>query len=168
MNISLIPSLVVFSFWAVSNAGFALSSPFDALILASQSNSNRPAASSHQTAEAAPLSRSDMPIVTVSTTGDGQAGYVHYFVITGPDGEHESQVGIELPDHRIAWSFPELGVLVSPFIASGVDHSRRQGVRCTPPLRYPSFPRPTHYAQTPTGAHSASNALDRPQNPLLR
>jgi hypothetical protein len=60
-----------------------------------------------------------MPIVTVSTTGDGQAGYIHYFVITGPDGEHESQVGIELADDRIAWSFPELGVVVSPFIASG-------------------------------------------------
>jgi hypothetical protein len=44
---------------------------------------------------------------------------VHYFVITGPDGEPESQIGIELPGDRIAWSFPDLGVAVSPFIKAG-------------------------------------------------
>lgn len=57
--------------------------------------------------------------VTVSRTAPGQTGYVHYFVITGPDGEPETQVGLELPGDRIAWSFPELGVSVYPFIASG-------------------------------------------------
>jgi hypothetical protein len=40
-------------------------------------------------------------------------------VITGPDGEPETQVGIELQDGRIAWSFPEAGVVIAPFIASG-------------------------------------------------
>lgn len=55
----------------------------------------------------------------VSATGPNQAGYVHYWLITAPDGEQETQVGIELPDQRIAWSFPGLGVHVSPFIAEG-------------------------------------------------
>lgn len=59
------------------------------------------------------------PVVVVTETGPGQAGYVHYFVIESPDGELETQIGIELDDGRIAWSFPELGVLVSPFIKSG-------------------------------------------------
>ncbi|MGZ8230068.1 MAG: hypothetical protein ACXW2A_09590 [Burkholderiales bacterium] len=49
----------------------------------------------------------------------GQAGYIHFFVITGPDNEPETQIGIELADGRIAWSFPEAGVSVSPFPASG-------------------------------------------------
>lgn len=49
-----------------------------------------------------------------------QAGYVHYFVIKHPDGDEETQIGIELPDQRIAWSFPDLGVVVSPFIRSDV------------------------------------------------
>lgn len=55
----------------------------------------------------------------VSATGPNQAGYVHYWLIIAPDGEQETQVGIELPDQRIAWSFPGLGVHVSPFIAEG-------------------------------------------------
>lgn len=63
--------------------------------------------------------RATAPVVTVSSTGPGQAGYVHYFVITHPDGETESQVGLELPGDRIAWSFPGRGVFISPFIASG-------------------------------------------------
>jgi len=40
---------------------------------------------------------------------------VHYFLITHPDGELEYQVGIELEDQRIAWSFPDIGVSVSEF-----------------------------------------------------
>lgn len=59
------------------------------------------------------------PVSTATTTGPGQAGYVHYFVIRKPDDSRETQVGIELADQTIAWSFPELGVVVSPFIASG-------------------------------------------------
>ncbi len=37
-----------------------------------------------------------------------------------PEGEAETLVGIELPDQRIAWSFPDLGVVVSPFIGTGL------------------------------------------------
>jgi hypothetical protein len=63
--------------------------------------------------------RPNAAVLTVSRTAPGQAGYVHYFVITGPDGEPETQVGVELPGDRIAWSFPEVGVSVSPFILAG-------------------------------------------------
>ena len=55
----------------------------------------------------------------VTAAGPDQAGYVHYWLITAPDGEQEMQVGIELPDQRIAWSFPGLGVHQAPFIAAG-------------------------------------------------
>ena len=62
----------------------------------------------------------------VTATGPNQAGYVHYWMITAPDGESEIQVGIELPDQRIGWSFPGLGVHVAPFIAEGeVDANGR-------------------------------------------
>jgi hypothetical protein len=71
------------------------------------------------TSPAAAPSRATAPVVTVSRTAPGQTGYVHYFIITGPDGEPETQVGFELPGDRIAWSFPEMGVSVSPFVASG-------------------------------------------------
>lgn len=74
----------------------------------------RPAASS-----ASPALRTRAPVTTATRTGPGQAGYVHYFLITHPDGELESQVGVELPGERIAWSFPELGVVVSEFVKSG-------------------------------------------------
>ncbi|MGE4109752.1 MAG: hypothetical protein AB7E73_03530 [Burkholderiales bacterium] len=55
----------------------------------------------------------------VTSTGAGQTGYVHYWTITAPDGAQEMQVGLELPDRRIAWSFPGVGVTVAPFIADG-------------------------------------------------
>jgi hypothetical protein len=58
-------------------------------------------------------------LVTVVTTGPGQAGYVHYFTIRGPDGVLQSHVGLELADQRIAWSFPGTGVSIAPFIESG-------------------------------------------------
>ncbi len=62
----------------------------------------------------------------VTASGPNQAGYVHYWLITAPDGEQETQVGIELPNQRIAWSFPGLGVHVTPFIAEGeVDANGR-------------------------------------------
>lgn len=64
--------------------------------------------------------RADRPVVTASSAGAGQAGYVHYFIVRLPDESLEIQVGIELPDQRIAWSFPELGAVISPFIESGV------------------------------------------------
>lgn len=55
----------------------------------------------------------------VTSAGAGQTGYVHYWTITAPDGAQEMQVGMELPDRRIAWSFPGVGVTVAPFIADG-------------------------------------------------
>ena len=55
----------------------------------------------------------------VTSTGAGQAGYVHFWIITAPDGEQEIQVGMELSDQRIVWSFPGVGVTVAPFIAAG-------------------------------------------------
>ena len=62
----------------------------------------------------------------VTAVGPNQAGYVHYWMITAPDGESEIQVGIELPDQRIAWSFPGVGVHVTAFIAEGeVDANGR-------------------------------------------
>lgn len=59
-------------------------------------------------------------IHAVTRVADGQAGYVHYFLITHPDGTIEEQVGIELEDQRIAWSFPGAGVIVSDFVANGL------------------------------------------------
>jgi len=63
-----------------------------------------------------------LPVVTA--TGPGQTGYVHYWVLTAPDGEEEIQIGIELSDRRIAWAFPELGVQVVDFIAEGQVEAR--------------------------------------------
>jgi hypothetical protein len=64
--------------------------------------------------------RAAHPVIAAASTAPGQAGYVHYFLLRLPDETLEIQVGIELPDQRIAWSFPGLGVVVSPFIESGV------------------------------------------------
>lgn len=64
--------------------------------------------------------RAKAPVVAVTSVGPGQAGYVHYFLLKFPEGDDETLVGIELPDQRIAWSFPELGVVVSPFIGTGL------------------------------------------------
>jgi hypothetical protein len=88
----------------------------DKFWLVAKSTSKRPAPVSRPTAQTA--LRSPAEVVVVNGPA-GQAGYVHYFVITGPDGEPETQVGIELEDGRIAWSFPEAGVFVAPFLAAG-------------------------------------------------
>lgn len=64
-------------------------------------------------ADSAALSR------TLASVGPIRAGYVHYFRLTHPDGTLEDQVGIELEDRRIAWSFPGAGVIVSDFILKG-------------------------------------------------
>lgn len=60
------------------------------------------------------------PVHAVTGVADGQAGYVHYFLIIHPDGTPEEQVGIELEDRRIAWSFPGAGVIVSDFMRYGM------------------------------------------------
>jgi hypothetical protein len=58
--------------------------------------------------------------LAVTNVARGQAGYVHYFLIIHPDGTPEDQVGIELEDQRIAWSFPGGGVIVSDFMRYGM------------------------------------------------
>jgi len=70
--------------------------------------------------------RASSPVVSVTGTGPGQAGYVHFFIVRESGGEWETQVGIEMPDQRIAWSFFELGVAVSPFIETGYVPANRQ------------------------------------------
>ena len=81
------------------------------------------AAATKKPAAAAKKPRPPQSVVTppavVTATGDGQAGYVHYWLITAPNGDQEIQVGIELPDQRIAWSFPGLGVHTAAFLADG-------------------------------------------------
>jgi len=64
-----------------------------------------------------PATRGTAPLHSVVGVAPGQAGYVHYFLLRMPDDSVEIQVGIELDDQRIAWSFPELGVVISPFIS---------------------------------------------------
>ncbi len=59
--------------------------------------------------------RSSKPL-SVTGVAPGQGGYVHYFLLRMPDESLEIQVGIELPDQRIAWSFPNTGVVISPFL----------------------------------------------------
>ena len=77
----------------------------------------------------APDARATSPVVTVNGTAPGQAGYVHFFIVRAVgSAEWETQVGIEMPDQRIAWSFFELGVVVSPFMESGVMPANRKQI----------------------------------------
>lgn len=100
-------------------AGLIYGAPADHMLLASETTFKRTGAAPRASKPGATWERASAPVVVTSSTAPGNAGYVHYFVVTGPDGEPESQVGIELPDDRIVWSFPEVGVVVSPFVASG-------------------------------------------------
>jgi hypothetical protein len=83
-------------------------------------------------AAAIPASQPDLratsPVVTVDGTAPGQAGYVHFFIVREGNGEWETQVGIEMPDQRIAWSFFQLGVVVSPFIKAGTVKANRKNI----------------------------------------
>jgi hypothetical protein len=97
---------------------FAHAEPLDSLV-ASAAPTKRAAGPQRAVAETPPT-RPNTAVVATSGTGPNQSGFVHYFVITDRDGERETQVGIELPGDRIAWSFPGLGVVVSPFVHSGV------------------------------------------------
>jgi hypothetical protein len=67
------------------------------------------------TSKASANLRSNKPLYATGIA-PGQAGYVHYFLLRMPDESLEIQVGIELPDQRIAWSFPNVGVVISPFL----------------------------------------------------
>lgn len=70
--------------------------------------------------------RDSSPVVAVNGTGAGQTGYIHFFIVRAGSGEWETQVGIEMPDQRIAWSFFELGVVVSPFMQYGYVPANRK------------------------------------------
>jgi hypothetical protein len=70
--------------------------------------------------------RLSAPVETVSGPGAGQAGYVHFFIVREGNEDWETQVGIEMPDQRIAWSFFQLGVVVSPFIDMGYLPANRK------------------------------------------
>src|SRR5688572_25917699 len=87
----------------------------DNIVVASKSIKRPPAA---QRATTEPAAR-PADIAVVSGTRPGQTGYIHYFIITGPDGEPESHVGLELSGDRITWSFPGIGVTIVPFMKSG-------------------------------------------------
>jgi len=72
--------------------------------------------------------RASLPVVTAMGPAAGQAGTVHYFLLRFPDDALEIQIGIELDDQRIAWSFPGLGAVASPFIREGVMPAGGQDV----------------------------------------
>lgn len=80
----------------------------------------RPTAASAKSTAGGLRARATSPVIVAGSVGEGQAGYVHFFQIRLPDGELEIQVGIELSDQRIAWSFPGTGVTISPFMEDGV------------------------------------------------
>lgn len=103
--------------WAVSRIDLALLSPHAVAVTSTSRAKAKP-----EPARVTPEPVRALHVVSAS--GPDQAGYIHYWVITAPDGEEEIQVGIELADQRIAWSFPELGVQVRPFIANGEVNAR--------------------------------------------
>ena len=120
-------TLASFSVANESRAGFAATTASEYsrfLRMASRGRevvlATRPADGSRKRPQGSGIVRGDAPIVAVTAPGEGQAGYVHYFLMRLPDESLEIQVGIELPDQRIAWSFPDLGPVVSPFIEAGV------------------------------------------------
>ena len=80
----------------------------------------RPGDVSAATGAAAAAARGSTPVHVAAAGGPGQPGYVHYFLLTFPDESLETLVGIEMPGRKIAWSFPDLGVVVAPFVESGV------------------------------------------------
>jgi hypothetical protein len=108
-----------FAALALAVGAFAHAAPIETVRVASAAPTKRDARPQRAVPEPQ-AALSNTPVVTATGTGPEQSGYVHYFVITDAEGERETQVGIELPGDRIAWSFPGLGVVVSPFMRSGV------------------------------------------------
>jgi len=94
-------------------------------------NGDAPAASGDQASAPSRTARSAEPPEIVDGSRAGQAGYVHFFLLDTPEGDDDIQVGIELADGRIAWSFPDMGASVVPFIRSGSIEvaGRSYGVR---------------------------------------
>jgi hypothetical protein len=66
-----------------------------------------------------PVARSSVPVSIVTTAAPGQTGYVHFFLLRDANDETETQIGIELDNQSIAWSFPQTGVVITPFVKSG-------------------------------------------------
>lgn len=96
---------IVIALTLASHAAARVSHPADSLLR-----------SAVPVSKSIPASRSSTPLHSVTGVGPGQAGYVHYFLLRMPDETLEVQVGIEMEDQRIAWSFPELGVIISPLL----------------------------------------------------
>jgi hypothetical protein len=108
----------------VEGASPAVSLPrTNALVLATQSLEPRrevrraPRAARPAGDAAVTMKRAATPLDTTAASGPEQPGYVHYFLLTWPDESLETLVGIELPGKKIAWSFPEAGVVVVPLAA---------------------------------------------------
>ncbi|MGQ0750054.1 MAG: hypothetical protein ACT4PS_05915 [Betaproteobacteria bacterium] len=66
-----------------------------------------------------PVTRSNAPVAVVNTVAPGQTGYVHFFLLRDANDETETQIGIELEDGSMVWSFPHLGVVTTAYVKSG-------------------------------------------------
>ena len=87
-----------------------------------RSSAAKPSGSTGRQQSATPNGgRGSKPVhTTVAPGGPERPGYVHYFLLTLPDESLETLVGIEMPGRKIAWSFPDLGVVISPLVEKGV------------------------------------------------
>jgi len=149
----LIPSLL-FVLPLLALPGLAPAVSFSGVAAVAQPDTSRRATKATKTSRPVAAKPIRAPAV-VTSTGPGQAGYVHYWLITAPDGSQEMQIGIELPDQRIAWSFPGAGVRVAPFIADGVYEVHDQ--RYTVQHRYGLRP----YRNEPAVARLQTNLQQR-------
>jgi hypothetical protein len=103
-----------------ADSDFARIFPASPRARAAGSVSSKPASARQRAPGANTVSRTENPVLTATATGTGQAGYVHYFLLRMPDDSLEMQVGVEMHDQQIAWSFPDIGVVISPFLDSGI------------------------------------------------
>lgn len=110
-------------------ARFALVAAFAVVVLqmsvCAEASNRKTLASAHTrpVRPPVPLARATAPVAIAAATAPGQTGYVHFFVLRDSESS-ETQVGIELDDHRIAWSFPDIGVVTTPFIKSGTVEAK--------------------------------------------
>ncbi len=77
-----------------------------------------------RTVSSAPAQQRVFPPFLRSGQTSGIPGYVHFFVITNPEGERETQIGIEVEKRKIAWSLLDLGVTTSQFVSTGAIEIR--------------------------------------------
>jgi hypothetical protein len=104
---------VLFALVCLAQPGYAAPSNSDDGTKSSATSGGRSPAPQHAG------TRARKPVHVTTAADAEQAGYVHYFLLRLPDDTMEIQVGIELSDRKIAWSFPDLGVAVSPFVEAG-------------------------------------------------